>query len=146
MPCSRLIKRLSEDELMELRKQLIDPLDRGWIQSSTAGHAAAVVFARKPDGSCQICYRGLNSITRPAVEPLQHIDTLLDSTRGSRCFTTVDLASAYHQLLIREADRWKTSFRIEISIATRAVLVERRPLLFTGGLIAVDASHEHSSH
>ena len=26
-----------------------DLLDRGWIQHSTAGHAAAAVFARKPD-------------------------------------------------------------------------------------------------
>ena len=29
-------------------------------------------------------YRGLNAITRPAVEPLPHIDALLDGTRGSR--------------------------------------------------------------
>ena len=116
MPRSRPIKRLSEGELMELRKQLIDLLDRGWIQPSTAGHAAAVVFARKPDGSWRICYdyRGLNAITRPAVEPLQHIDALLDSTRGSRFFTKLDLASAYHQLRVREADRWKTSFRSQL--------------------------------
>ena len=69
---------------------------------STAGHAAAVVFARKPNGSWRICYdyRGLNAITRPAVEPLPHwhIDALLDGTRGSRFFTKLDLASSYHQL------------------------------------------------
>jgi hypothetical protein len=116
MPRSRPIKRLSEGELTELRKQLVDLLDRGWIQPSTAGHAAAVVFARKPDGSWRICYdyRGLNAITRPAVEPLPHIDALLDSTRGSRFFTKLDLASAYHQLRVREADRWKTSFRSQL--------------------------------
>ena len=51
MPRSRPVKRLSDGELAELRAQLIDLLDRGWIQHSTAGHAAAVVFARKPDGS-----------------------------------------------------------------------------------------------
>jgi hypothetical protein len=37
----------SDGELAELRAQLIDLLDRGWIQHSTAGHAAAVVFARR---------------------------------------------------------------------------------------------------
>ena len=80
MPRSRPVKRLSDGELTELRAQLIDLLDRGWIQHSTAGHAAAVVFARKPDGTWRICYdyRGLNAITRPAVEPLPHIDALLD--------------------------------------------------------------------
>ena len=63
------MKRLSEGELSELHAQLTDLLDRGWIQHSTAGHAAAVVFARKPDGSWLICYdyRGLNAITRPAL-------------------------------------------------------------------------------
>jgi hypothetical protein len=57
MPRSRPVKRLSDGELAELRTQLIDLLDRGWIQHSTTGHAAAVVFARKPDGSWRICYR-----------------------------------------------------------------------------------------
>ncbi len=51
MPRSRPVTRLSDGELAELRTQLIDLLDRGWIQHSTAGHKAAVVFARKPDGS-----------------------------------------------------------------------------------------------
>ena len=48
MPRSRPVKRLSEGELVELRTQLVDLLDRGWIQHSTAGHATSVVFARKP--------------------------------------------------------------------------------------------------
>ena len=77
-----------------------------------------MVFARKPDGSWRICYdyRGLNAITLPAVEPLPHIDALLDSTRGSCYFTKLDLASAYHQpeLRVRPADRWKTSFRSQL--------------------------------
>jgi hypothetical protein len=103
-------------ELAELRAQLIDLLDRGWIQHSTAGHAAAAVFARKPDGSWRICYdyRGLNAITRPTVEPLPHIDALLDGTRGSHFFTKLDLASSYHQLRVRASDRWKTSFRSQL--------------------------------
>ena len=93
MPRSRTLKRLSDGELAGLRAQLVDLLDCGWIQHSTAGHAAAVVFASKPDGSWRIsgCYdypsRGLNTTTRPAVEPLLHIDALLDGTRGSRFFT-----------------------------------------------------------
>ena len=116
MPRSRPVKRLSEGELAELRTQLVDLLDRGWIQHSTAGHAASVVFARKPDGTWRICYdyRGLNAISRPAVEPLPHIDALLDGTRGSCYFTKLDLASSYHQLRVRASDRWKTSFRSQL--------------------------------
>ena len=81
-----------------------------------AGHVASVVFARKPDGTWRICYdyRGLNAITRPAVEPLPHIDALLDGTRGSCYFTKLDLASSYHQLRVRASDLWKTSFRSQL--------------------------------
>jgi hypothetical protein len=43
MPRTRPIKRLSEGELAGLRRQLLGLLDRGWIQPSTAGHAASVV-------------------------------------------------------------------------------------------------------
>ncbi len=116
MPWSRPVKRLSDGELAELRAQLIDLLDRVWIQHSTAGHAAAVVFTRKPDGSWLICYdyQGLNAITRQAVEPLPHIDALLDGTRGTRFFTKLDLASSNHQLRVQARDRWKTSFQSQL--------------------------------
>ena len=78
------MKLLSDGDLAELRAQLIDLLDSCWIQHSTAGHPAAVVFARKPDGTWRICYdyRCLNAITSPAIEPLPHIDALL--VRGGR--------------------------------------------------------------
>ena len=56
MPRTRPLKRLSAWEPAELRKQLHDLLARGWIQPSTAGHAASVVLARKPDGTWRICY------------------------------------------------------------------------------------------
>ncbi|MFN9908098.1 MAG: hypothetical protein ACK56F_18525, partial [bacterium] len=103
MPRTRPTKRLSEGELSELRRQFLDLLDRGWIQPSTAGHAASVVFVRKPDGSWRICYdyRGLNTITEPLVEPLHHIDSLLDETRSARLFSRFDLAQGYHQVRVR---------------------------------------------
>ncbi len=40
--------------------------------------------------------RGLNAITEPLVEPLPHIDTLLDETRGASWFTEFDPAQGYH--------------------------------------------------
>ena len=113
MPRTRPLPRISAGEMEELRVQLDDLLARGWIRPSTAGHAAMLVFVRKPSGQWRICfdYRGLNSITVPQVEPLPHIDQLLDQTRGAVLFSKLDLASAYHQIRIRESDRWKTSFR-----------------------------------
>ncbi len=88
MPQSRQVKRLSDSDLVELPAQLIDLIDRGWIQHSAAGQPAAV-FAGKPDGSWRICcnYRGikaLKAIARPAVEPLPYIDALLDVESTAR--------------------------------------------------------------
>ena len=65
------------------------------------------MFVQNPDGSWQLCYyyRGLNAITEPLLEPLQHIDTLLKQTRGCAFFSKIDLALAYHQIRLRESDR-----------------------------------------
>ncbi len=78
---------------------------------SSASHAASVVFARKADGTWRFCqnYRGLNAITQHFVEPLPHVDQLVDETRGARFFTKLDLAMAYMQFRIREEDQFKTS-------------------------------------
>ena len=69
-------------------------------QLDQEGHAAAVVFVRKPDWPWCLCldYWGLNSITEPLVEPLPHIDTLLEQTRGCAFFLKINLALAYHQI------------------------------------------------
>ena len=48
------------------------------------------------------------------MEPLPHIDALLDGTRGSCYFTKLDLASSYHQLWARPSDRWKKCFRSQL--------------------------------
>ena len=91
MPQSRLVKRLSDGELAELRTQLVDLLERGWVQHSTAGHNASVVFAQRPDGAWPRAH--LLRLPLPQCDhvtsggALPHIDALLDGTRGSsaRC-------------------------------------------------------------
>ena len=114
MPRSRPMKRWSQGELDECRRQVTTLLDNGWIVPSRASHAASIVFARKADGTWRFCqdYRGLNAITQPSVEPLPHVDQLVDETRGARFFSKLDLASSYHQFRIRPADQYKTSFRV----------------------------------
>jgi hypothetical protein len=76
------------------------------------------VFARKPDGSWRICHDYLDLRTRPVVEQLRlpHIDTLLDGTGGSLFFTKLDLASIYHQLRVRSADRWETCLAVSYDL------------------------------
>jgi hypothetical protein len=72
------------------------------------------MFTRKQDSTWRFCQdsRGLNAITQRSVEPLPHVDQLVDETRGARFFTKLDLAMAYMQFRIREEDQFKTSFRV----------------------------------
>ena len=68
--------RMSERELQEVRMQLADYLDRGWIRPSSSAFGAPVLFVRKKDGSLRMCvdYRGLNTCTVRDVYPIPRVD------------------------------------------------------------------------
>ena len=70
---------MSKDELLVLRKTLIDLLDKGFIRISYSLTATPVLFVRKPGRGLRfyIDYRTLNRITRKDRYPLLLIyDTL----------------------------------------------------------------------
>ncbi|XP_024047948.1 uncharacterized protein LOC112101512 [Citrus clementina] len=56
---------MAPPELEELRRQLKDLLDAGYIRPSKAPFGAPVLFQKKKDGSLRMCidYRALNKIT-----------------------------------------------------------------------------------
>ena len=57
--------RFSLNELAELKRQLDELLDLGFIRPSVSPWGAPVLFKRKKDGSLRLCidYRGLNRAT-----------------------------------------------------------------------------------
>ena len=71
---------MSERELEEVRKQLREYLDKGWIRPSSSAFGAPVLFVRKKDQSLRMCvdYRGLNARTVCDVYPIPRVDDLLD--------------------------------------------------------------------
>lgn len=105
--------RMAPAELRELKEQLKDLLDKGFIRPSVSPWGAPVLFVRKKDGSLRMCidYRQLNKVTVKNKYPLPRIDDLFDQLQGAKCFSKVDLRSGYHQLKVREADIPKTAFR-----------------------------------
>ena len=70
-------------------------------------------LVRKKNGALRFCvdFRQVNSATVKDAQPLARIDDLLDSLRGARWFSTLDLKSGYWQVPIKEQDRQKTAFR-----------------------------------
>jgi hypothetical protein len=103
--------RMAPPELEELRRQLKELLDAGFIQPSKAPYGAPVLFQRKHDGSLRMCidYRALNKITLKNKYPIPHIGDLFDQLGQARVFTKLDLRSGYHQVRIAEGDGPKTA-------------------------------------
>ena len=112
-PVARAPYRMAPAELRELKVQLEDLLEKGFIRPSTSPWGAPVLFVRKKDGSFRLCidYRELNKCTVPNRYPLPRIDDLFDQLQGSQVYSKIDLRSGYHQMQIRASDVPKTAFR-----------------------------------
>ncbi|KAL0454725.1 UNVERIFIED_CONTAM: Transposon Ty3-G Gag-Pol polyprotein [Sesamum latifolium] len=104
---------MAPSELKELKKQLEELLDKGFIRPSISPWGAPVLFVKKKDGSMRLCidYRQLNRITIKNKYPLPRIDDLLDQLKGATVFSKIDLRSGYWQLRIEEGSIPKTAFR-----------------------------------
>ena len=105
--------RMAPVVLQELRVQLQELLDKGFIRLSTSPWGAPVLFAKKKDQTLRLCidYRQLNRVMVKNRYPLSRIDDLFDQLRGARVYSKIDLRTGYHQLRVRETYIPKTAFR-----------------------------------
>ena len=112
-PASVTPYRMAPLELKELKLQLQELLDKGFIRPSVSPWGAPVLFVKKKDGTLRLCvdYRQLNKLTVKNKYLLPRIDDLFDQLKGASIFSKIDLRSGYHQLKIKDADVHKTAFR-----------------------------------
>ena len=105
--------KMAPAELKELKTQLQELVDGGFIRPSISPWGAPVLFVKNKDGTWRLCidYRQLNKVTVRNKYPLPWIDDLFDQLQGAKVFSKIDLRSGYHQLRIRELDIPKTAFR-----------------------------------
>jgi len=105
--------RMAPAELVELKKQIEDLMEKQFIRPSTSPWGAPVLLVKKKDGSSRLCvdYRQLNKMTIKNKYPLPRIDDLMDQLHGSSVFSKIDLRSGYHQILVKADDVQKTAFR-----------------------------------
>ena len=128
---------LSEIELKELKSNLKENLDHGFICPSSSPAGAPILFVKKKDGSLRLVvdYRGLNKITIKNRYPLPLIGELLDRLKTAKIFSTIDLRGAYNLVRVAEGEEWKTAFR------TRYGHYEYQVMPF--GLTNAPASFQH---
>jgi hypothetical protein len=104
--------RMATNQLAELKEQLQELLDKGYVHPSSSPWGEPIFFVPKKDGTQRMCvdYRSLNEVTIKNKYPLPRIDDLFDQLKGACIFSKIDLRSGYHQLKIRATDVPKTAF------------------------------------
>ena len=107
------LKNVIDDEIKEL-------LENDVIQESVSPYNSPMVVVPKkkgPDGreKFRVCfdYRKLNEVTIEDVFPMPNLENILNSIKGVKYYSVLDMSKGFHQLLLNPRDRHKTSFSTE---------------------------------
>ena len=111
-PVSRRPYKMSLPDAIELKEQLRQLLEQGFVKPINSPWGAPVLLQKKKDGTLQLCidYRGLNLVTVKNKYPIPCIDELLDQLYSAKIFSKLDLRSGYYQIRIKEQDIPKIAF------------------------------------
>jgi hypothetical protein len=111
-PISIRSYKMTPKELAELKIQLNELLDKGYIYPSSSPWGCPALFVKKKDKSLRLCvdYRPLNAVTIKNKYHLPRIDILFYQPAGTKVFSKVGLHSGYHQIKIRPEYVPKTTF------------------------------------
>ena len=112
-PISRAPYRMDTTELKELKTQLQELLDKGFIRPSVSPWGVPVLFVKKKDGTVRMCidYRKMYKLTVKNKYPLLRIEGIFDQLKGASVFSKIDLRSGYYQLRVKDVDVPKTTYR-----------------------------------
>jgi hypothetical protein len=90
---SRRAYRMPPNELAELKVQLQELLEKGFIKPSSSPWGCLTLFVKKKDQTLRMCvdYHPLNEVTIKNKYPLSRIDILFDQLAGAKVFSKIDL-------------------------------------------------------
>ena len=113
-PFKQPYRRIPPGMFEEVREHLKEMLDAGAIRESHSPFSSNIVLVRKKDNSLRFCidYRKLNNRTIKDAYSLPRIDETMDTLKGSKYFSKLDLRSGYWQVPMREEDKAKTAFSV----------------------------------
>lgn len=109
---SHFLNKIVDDEMKRL-------LDLKIISHSKSPFNSPVWVVPKKggdDGEQQwrvvIDYRKLNKVTIQDNYPLPRIDDIIDQLGGAKYFSVMDLVSGFHQIGLKDEDKYKTAFSV----------------------------------
>jgi hypothetical protein len=87
--------RMAAKQLAELKDQIKESLEKGYICPSSIPWGAPMIFILKKGGIQHMCmyYRALNEVTIENKYPLPRIDDLFDQLCGVCVFSKIDIRS-----------------------------------------------------
>jgi hypothetical protein len=123
-PISRRPYRMPPNELVELKTQLGELLQKGLICPSSSPRGCLAIFVKKKDQSLRMCvdYLPLNAVTIKNKYPLPCIDILFDQLSKAKVFLKIDLRSGYHQIKIHPKDIPKMAFSTRYGLYEHLVM------------------------
>jgi hypothetical protein len=87
-PISKRPYRMPINEVVELKKEIVELQSKGFIHPSSSPCVAPVLFMEKKDGTQLMCvdYRSLNEVNIKNKYPLPRIEDLFDQMKGEVSF------------------------------------------------------------
>ena len=111
-PIGQAPRRLSPQKRKVVKEHIDKLLKAGIISPSRSPWASPVLLVPKGENGFRMCidYRKLNAVTKKEIFALPRIDDIFDSIAGAQWFSTLDLASGYHQIPLDESSKDKSAF------------------------------------
>jgi hypothetical protein len=104
---------MTREEDRELEKFLDEMTANRYIRPSKSPYASPFFFVKKKDGKLRPVqdYRRLNSHMVRNQYPLPLIAQLISDLAGAWIFSKLDVRQGYNNVLIKEGDQWKATFK-----------------------------------
>jgi hypothetical protein len=106
----------------EFKRTIKEMKDSGMIVDSKSPWCSPVRLVKKPDGSIRVCidFRKLNAVTKKDSYPIPKIDNLFTHLAKAKVYSTIDLASGYHQVKMDPNSREYTAFATQWGYTVKA--------------------------
>ena len=98
----RPLYQYSEKELIALKQQLVENLDKGYIEYSLAPFALLILFVQKKSGVLRlyINFRKLNSITKKDRYPLLLLEETIRRLAKAKIYIKLNIQLAFNKIRI----------------------------------------------